>query len=201
MIQYNLANNLTPTENYHLGLLPQRNRKGIYYLDSSCRANLQEFSLSSENKRIIKKTDQFTFKTLSLANFKLDLTTQKQISTWIIELGWNFPINSVKTVFTNHLFNHLYLWYHPDELKPIAYSVCYFTSQISHIAYVFYSPQYSHSDLPIRLSLQAVIDSHLSGLEYCYLGRFDPVTHVGYYKRNFPGFEYYQSEKWIKYHP
>ena len=52
---YNQQNNFTIEENYEHGLLPQRNTKNYWYSDSSCRSNLNDFSLSSENRRIIDK--------------------------------------------------------------------------------------------------------------------------------------------------
>ena len=96
----------------------------------------------------------------------------------------------------NDIFNRLYIWTN-DKGQTVAYSVCYFSKNISHIAYVFYNPQYCHGNLPIRLVLQTIIDSHEKGLGFCYLGRFSNET--GYYKRNMPGFEYFSSNNWVKY--
>ena len=196
MPQYNLTNTNPLEINYQSGLLPQRNRPNSFYQDTSCRSNLNHFHLSSENRRILKRTSDFTFSTTSLNQFSLDLNTQKQIFQWINGLGWNFPINTVKLIFSKHIFNTLYLWRNSQN-NIIAYSICYFSPQISHIAYVFYDPQYSHTNLPIRLTLQVIIDSQQNGLKFCYLGRFSKTT--GYYKRTLPGFEYFQNDQWIKY--
>ncbi len=197
MADFNIQNQLSPEQNYQSGLLPQRNQSNFWYHDTSSRSNLiNEFKLSSENRRIINKTQEFTFELIPLNNFEFTPGIQKQIFSWIKGLGWDFPISSVKTIFTNHIFNYLYIWKDSNN-NPIAYSICYFSDSISHIAYVFYSPEYSHGNLPIRLVLQTVIDSHDRGLNYCYLGRFSPDT--GFYKRNMPGFEHFQNNNWIKY--
>jgi len=178
------------SNNYNKGLLPQRNKKNIYYQESSSRSNLEKYNLSSENKRILNKTNEFTYK---LVPIYFDIKIQKNIFSWLKTLGWNFPISSVKNIFTNHIFNYLYIWYDKDN-NVIAYSICYFDNTISHIAYVFYNPIYDHSNLPIRLVLQTIIDSKEKNLLYCYLGRFSKDT--GYYKRNMPGFEFYQNNSW-----
>jgi arginyl-tRNA--protein-N-Asp/Glu arginylyltransferase len=175
---FNIKNNLSIEENYNNGLLPQRNDATVFYSDTSCRSNLQNFQLSSENRRILRKTENFKFQKVPIY-FNLEI--QKQIFAWLKGLGWDFPISSVKYIFTKHIFNQLYIWTLDD--KVVAYSICYFSESISHIAYVFYNPEFSHSDLPIRLVLQTIIDSHDLGLKYCYLGRFSN------YKRNMPGFE------------
>lgn len=196
MALFNLNPNGTIEENYNNGLLPQRNSSQFWYQDSSSRSNLNIFQLSSENRRILNKTQEFTFELVPLKDFLWTPEIQKQIFSWLKELGWNFPISSVKSIFTNHIFNYLYIWKNLSG-EVIAYSICYFSDSISHIAYVFYKPEYSHGNLPIRLVLQTVIDSQNKGLGYCYLGRFSQDT--GYYKRNMPGFEYFKDDNWITY--
>ena len=191
--QFNLKNDLSPEENYQNGLLPQRNKKGLFYQQSSCRANLENFSLSSENRRILKKTQDYNFEKISLADFHYTTNLQKALFRWTKELHWDFPVSSIKTIFTNHIFNQLYIWKNQDN-QIIAYSLCYFSSTISHIAYVFYHPKLNHSNLPIRLIIQVVTDSHHLGLKYCYMGRFSQKT--GYYKRNMPGFEHFTNNSW-----
>jgi len=182
--------NTNIADTYAKGLLPQRNAKNIYYQESSCRANLEKYKLSSENKRILNKTNEFTFEIIPIY---FNLNIQKTIFSWLKILKWDFPISSLKTIFSNHIFNYIYVWYDNNH-NIIAYSVCYFDDEISHIAYVFYNPIYDHGNLPIRLVLQTIIDSKEKNLKYCYLGRFSKDT--GYYKRNMPGFEYYQNNIW-----
>ena len=63
---------------------------------------------------------------------------KKLFTEWIQELGWEYPISSVKTVIKHHLFNQIYVWSYENQV--CAYSVCYFGQNISHIAYVFITP-------------------------------------------------------------
>ena len=188
---FNIKNNDTIENNYANGLLPQRNFPGTFYRETSCRSDLTGFSLSSENRRILRKTEDFNFEIVPVF-YNLDI--QKQIFHWLKELKWNFPISSVKQIFTNHIFNYLYIW--KKDGRIVSYSVCYFSPVISHIGYVFYDPEYSHGDLPIRLVLQFVIDSRKKNLKFAYLGRFSQTS--GFYKRTMPGFEYYQNNQWQK---
>ncbi len=194
MTQFNLKNTNNIDENYKNGFLPQRNDKNLFYFETSCRSNLEKFNLSSENRRILRKTENFTFEKISLKDFVYNIKVQKEINIWIKTLSWNFPISSVKNIFKNHIFNYLYVW-KDNQKKIVAYSICYFSEKISHIAYVFYHPDLAHGNLPIRLSLQVIIDSQKLGLKYCYLGRFSQDT--GHYKRNMPGFEYFKDNNWI----
>lgn len=194
MTQFNLKNTNNIDENYQNGLLPQRNNKELFYSETSCRSNLKNFELSSENRRILRKTENFTFEKLPLKDFNYTPEIQKEIATWVKKLGWNFPTSSIKTIFKNHIFNYLYVW-KDEQNKIVAYSICYFSENISHIAYVFYNQDLAHGNLPIRLVLQTIIDSQKLGLKYCYLGRFSQDS--GYYKRNMPGFEYFKDNNWV----
>lgn len=196
MAKYNLTNSNSIEENYSLGFLPQRNHQNYWYFDTSSRSNLSDFKVSSENRRIINKTQDFSYDFQPLSTFKYDPSIQKTIVGWIKSLNWDFPISSVKKIFTNHLFNHVYIWKNKNN-QVVAYTVCYFSPKISHAAYVFYDPIISHKDLPIRLVIQTIIDSYDKNIKYCYLGRFSP--NCGYYKRNMPGFEYFKDNKWIKF--
>ncbi len=196
MARYNIKNNKGIEENYSLGFLPQRNNKNYWYFDTSSRANLENFKISSENRRIVNKTQEFSYTVEPLTTFDYGLDIQKNIHQWINQLGWEFPISSVKKIFSNHIFNYVYTWKDQNG-QIIAYSICYFSQNISHIAYVFYNPTVNHKDLPIRLVLQTIIDSYEKKLQFCYLGRFSVET--GYYKRNMPGFEYFKDNNWVKY--
>ncbi len=194
MSQYNISNQNDLETNYSLGYLPQRNSPHLFYFDSSCRSNLINFKLSSENRRILNKTENFSFTKTESKKINFSLEIQKQIFGWIKKLEWDFPISSVKNIFTKHIFNYIYVWKNENN-EVVAYGLCLFTQSISHIAYVFYNPEYSHGNLPIRLVLQVIIDSQELGLKYCYLGRFSEST--GFYKRNMPGFEYFKDNNWI----
>lgn len=189
-----IANNIE--ENYNSGLLPQRNSKNLFYKESSSRSNLANFILSSENRRILRKTENFSYQKKPLNEFDFNHQTQKQIHDWIKKMEWNLPTSSIKKIFTDHIFNYVYIWKNENN-EIVAYSVCYFSQEISHIAYVFYNPNYSHTNLPIRLVLQVIIDSKDLNLKFCYLGRFSKET--GFYKRTMPGFEYFDNNNWIKY--
>lgn len=195
MSKYNLLINQPLVDIYSQGFLPQRNQKNLFYQTTSSRSNLTNFDLSSENRRILNKTAAFSFHKINLSDFKYTIDTQKQISHWLKNLGWDFPISSVKTVFNNHLFNKLYIWQEGKSI--IAYSLILEEQDFNHIAYVFYDPNYSKTNLPIRLVLQTIIDSQSAGKKYCYLGQFSQNT--GYYKRNMPGFEYFVNNSWVKF--
>ncbi len=202
MINYNIKIDSNPQNiknAYDSGLLPQRNQVGFFYSESSCRSTLNNLVLSSENKRVLAKTADYACTKLPKSDFNFDHQVQKQCHLWANGLGWQFPTASIKTVFTNHIFNTFYTWSHQNHI--IGYSICYFSPNISHIAYVFYNPDYQKTNLVNAMVLKTITDSQAQNLDYCYLGRFDPPKNIGYYKRNMPGFQVYnyQKQTWLTY--
>jgi len=187
--------NITTTQSiesaYSQGLLPQRNQKGLYYHTTSCRSDLSDFHLSSENRRILNHTADFTYQVVPATDFAYSPAVQLQCRQWIKQHGWQFPTSSIKTVFTNHIFNRIYIWHFHHQV--VGYAICLFTDNISHISYVFFDPQYSRQSLAIRMVLQTIIDSQSLGLKYCYLGQYSN------YKRNFPGLQIFANNSWLKY--
>ena len=198
MNKFNISipTNIPDIENaYDHGMLPQRNKRGLFYIDSSCRSQLKQLTLTSENKRVIRKTSSFSCIRETTQDFKFDHVVQKNCHFWAKSLSWQFPTKSIKTVFTDHIFNYIYTWKHNQKI--IAYAVCLFTSNISHIAYVFYNSSYQKQNLVNAMVLKTITDSFDKSLNYCYLGRFDPQKNIGYYKRDMPAFQVFNQHDQI----
>jgi len=194
-----LKENKSNLENlYQDGFLPQRQDSEIFYQDPnhpSSRSGLVFKDISSENRRILKHTDRFQYQLLPLNKLTYDHRLQKTLKTMAKDMGWDIKTDSIKTIFTNHIFNRVYVWKLKD--KTVAYALIYQAPSFSHIAYVFYSPQENLKHLTIRIVLQTVIDAQKKGHRYCYLGTFSQDR--GYYKRNMPSFEYHSPTGWISY--
>ncbi|MCL5090744.1 MAG: hypothetical protein M1514_01905, partial [Patescibacteria group bacterium] len=62
---------------YQNGFLPIRNKPNVYYLSRNVRVNLSEFELSSENRRILKKTEDIESDLLWLHEFSYTAEVQK----------------------------------------------------------------------------------------------------------------------------
>lgn len=193
---FNILGSNTIDENYQKGLIPQRNNKKLFYSTISCRSNLLNLTLLSHHRRLLRKTSNLSFLRIPLSQFFYDQITQKQCHDWAKSLGWNFPTSSIKTIFTNHIFNTLYIWKNSDK-QIIAYCICYFSQNISHGAYIFYDPTYYQKSLPLRAVLQTIIDSHKLKLKYCYLGSFGDEHTT--YKRLLPNMEIFYNQRWISY--
>jgi len=179
------------TKVYQLGFLPFRNRKNLFYLSRSCRSNIKYFSLSSENKRVLKKTDQFRPEVISLSEFNYTPEVQRSCKLWARQAGWKISTSSLKVLFKNHFFNKLYLWKDEASGKIICYQILYESKTILHTASVFYDPSYHSTGLGTRLLLEASQNAHQKELDFAYMG-----TCYGMYKRSISGFEFFNGFEW-----
>ncbi len=181
---------------YNLGFLPFRNKKDLFYLSRSCRSNLKQIEqnnlFSSENRRIIKKTKNFSFNFIEQKSFKYNLEVQKQCRFWAKARNWQISVSSIKKLFSGDFFN--WILEVKKQEKTIAYSIILKEGSLAHWAYVFYDPEFSNRDLVIRMGLEVINWAKQAGLDLVYLGTC--YGESGYYKRNFPGFEFFNGFSW-----
>jgi len=176
---------------YQMGFMPFRHRKNLFYLSRSSRCRLEDFSLSSENRRIEKKTAHLAIKTYSTDGFQYTPRVQKYCKIWAKQRSWPIATKSIRHIFNDHFFNQVWVWKDKDEV--VGYQVIFKNDNISHVAHVFYNAD-KEKDLGMRMLLEAVKTAKKEGLEFVYLGTCYGKT--GYYKRALAGFEFFNGFSW-----
>ncbi len=177
---------------YRSGFLPFRNQADLFYLARSCRVDLSKFSLSSENKRIIKKTTDLSFEVKDLACFNYTPQIQKQCKDWAKLRGWKISTQSLKHIFKGGFFNQVFVWKKGNEV--VGYQVIFKDSKLIHTAHLFYNPEKGGKDLGMRMLIEATIWGEKKEKRYHYLGTAYGGT--GFYKRNLAGFEFFNGFSW-----
>jgi len=177
---------------YQKGFLPFRNNPQRFYLSRSSRSNLDKYRLSSENKRIIKKTDQFTFSIKPLDQIDYQPKTQKACKEWAGKMGWKIPASSIKRLFRGDYFNWA-LTAQEERGKPCYYSILKGEPNFVHWGYSFQNPKYKHTGLTIRAGLEVIKWAISKNKKYVYLGTAYGKAN---YKRNYPGFEFFNGVTW-----
>jgi len=177
---------------YSKGFLPFRNQANLFYLARSCRVDLEKFSLSSENKRIIKKTADFSFGIKSLKDFNYTSRVQKQCKDWAKLRNWKISTTSLKYIFKGGFFNQLMVW--EKEGEAVAYQVLLEEKDLIHTAHLFYNPEVGGKDLGMRMLIEASILGKEKEKTFHYLGTAYGGT--GFYKRNLAGFEFFNGFSW-----
>lgn len=207
MSEYFSANTktLTDSENtpelitklYNEGYVFTRLGKGVLNQTRSLRIDLSKFELNSENRRILKKTEdlKLEFKSLPLENYsweihKLgkDFYTKKFGDGTMSASKINEMFNDLEKSNMNSVFEFNY-----ETTKSIGYCLTYQNSEIIHYAYPFYDLDIpKEKNLGIAMMTKAIVWAKENNKKYIYLGSV--VDSTSKYKLQFEALEWWDTE-------
>ncbi len=208
---------------YNQGYVFTRIKKGIMNQTRSLRINLNKFELSSENKRILKKTKHLQLQTIDLPYNKYNWTIGKLGKDfYTTKFGdGTFSANKIKELLTTkHNFNKLFKYIIFNEINSnivksensllftknfsipspstqdniIGYAICKETNELLHYSYPFYDLQTKINNLGMGMMLQAILWSKANHKKYIYLGSAQRSTDI--YKLQFSGLEWFDGKTW-----
>jgi len=186
------------TSMYNNGYVFTRIDKGIMNQTRSLRIRLSDFTLNSENRRVLRKTEKLK---LSVATLPLTLDTydwriQKLGKDYYkIKFGSNvFSANKIKELITNDEksnFNTLLCF---SEQATIGYAICYMNNEIMHYAYPFYNIMQYPNNYGMGMMLRAILFAKDEGCQFIYLGSISKQADK--YKLQFEGLEWFDGNAW-----
>jgi arginyl-tRNA--protein-N-Asp/Glu arginylyltransferase len=188
---------------YERGFVFNRLGKGAMQQTRSCRIDLAKFELSSENRRILKKTDGVAITAVSLPlreeyDYKLGKLAKDFYDT---KFGaGTMSANKIKEMLTDERksnFNQL-LTYSIGKTV-LGYTICYSGASILHYSYPFYDLATAPKDMGLGMMIRAIEHAKSTGLKYIYLGSLQRPSDT--YKLQFSGLEWFDggptsSGKW-----
>lgn len=191
------------SEMYEKGYVFTRIGRGIMQQTRSVRIDLSGFELTSENRRILKKTDTFTGP--ELINLPESRYTWEESGYKIGKLAKDFydskfepgimSAQKVKIMLVEKdqsNFNILLkYWLHGEG---IGYVICYSNTRILHYCYPFYSLDEPSKDAGLGMMIRAIQHAKESGLKYIYLGSLQRPSDT--YKLQFEGLEWFDEKEW-----
>lgn len=180
---------------YNEGYVFTRTGKGDMYQTRSLRIDLDRFKLSSENKRVLKKTEDLGLRTHDLPyddySWKIGKLAKDFYETKFGE--GTFSANKVKELLTTkHNFNRLFIFN-----DGIGYTICYENKNILHYSYPFYdlsNVKYQMSNVGMGIMLRAILYAQEQGEKYIYLG--SAKDEKAKYKLQFAGLEWFDGKTW-----
>lgn len=181
---------------YDNGFLPIRSMPNVFYLSRNVRVVLDKFELSSENRRILKKTENFRSDLIPLSEFTYTKEIQKFCKDYTEQkLGKGlFPAAAIKSIFTGKVFNHVFVFKEIPTQKSIGYAICYISKNILQYAHAFYNLDYLKDNLGARMILEAITWADKNNKKYAYLGTcYEPSA---LYKIEFKGVEFFNGFEW-----
>lgn len=181
---------------YESGFLPIRSMASVYFLSRSLRVDLNKFELSSENRRILKKTENFSSKVIPLSDFDYSPTVQKMCSNYADEkFGKDvLPTSTIRAIFRNGVYNNIIVFKDNSSGGEIGYAVCYITKNLIQYAFSFYDLTYLKDNLGARMMLEAVKWGKENDKSYIYLGSC--YSKESLYKIEYKGVEFFNGFSW-----
>ena len=184
---------------YADGFFFTRESKGKMYQTRSVRIDLGKFELSSENRRVLKKTEDIGLMTYELPYEKYSWEIGKMGKEFYqTKFGEGiFSANKIKELLTKkHNFNKLFIYNNKQEA--VGYCICFETDKILHYSYPFYVLHHTSyvisPNLGLGMMLKAIIYAKEAGKKYVYLGSAKDAK--AKYKLQFEGLEWFDGEKW-----
>jgi len=183
---------------YDEGYVFTRRGKGVMDQTRSIRIDLEQFEMSSENKRILRKTEEVKLKIESLPYSDYHWSIGKLAKDFYDEKFGNgtFSANKVRELLVTDEsnFNRLFI-YKGDTGDVIAYSICYENESIIHYSYPFYAlGLMPYVSMGMGMMLRAICYAKDNGKKYIYLGSAQRSTDT--YKFQFKGLEWFSGSDW-----
>lgn len=194
---------LSALENlYSAGFVTTRRGKEIAEQTRSLRIDLHRFSLSSENRRILKKTEGLDVHFAPLPYPAYHWSIGKLAKDFYTEKfgDHTFSANKLKDLLTRsemYAFNRLGIYSFPGISDPIGYAVCLATEHALHYAYPFYrlpDTQFTLTNVGLGMMLRAILWAKMHEKEHIYLGSAQRPSDV--YKLQFTGLEWFDGQTW-----
>jgi len=177
------------------GFLWGRKHPGYIYTTRSLRLDLAEFTLTSENRRILKKHNlDLVAQSLPLASviyrWQIHALGKKFYSQKFPET--KFSAAKIRELLTvNHNFNLLFNFTFNSQ-PDLGYAISYQNEEILHYSYPFYKLELSNSNLGMYMMLQAILWAQMHGKRFVYLGGVTRPTDK--YKLQFNGLEWWDID-------
>jgi len=182
-------------EIYNAGFLPMRNIPGVFYLSRNVRVNLANFELSSENRRILNKSESFESRLVPLNEFDYNPKVQKLCKDYANErLGGIFTSASIKSIFSGKVYSHVFVFNKKENKQEAGYAVVNVTNKIVHYAHSFYDISFLPENLGARMMLEAVVWAKENSRNYVCLGTCYEKSSL--YKTEYKGVEFFNGFGW-----
>jgi len=188
---------------YENGFLPYsdirffRPEKPLFYKARSVRVDLAKFRLTSENRRIRRKTAslELTYEILPKSAVSLD-EMLPVMEPYIRErIGEAMPAERVKYIYRYPLLNRIAVFYARSE--PAGYVWLIENERLRHYWFAFFRTDFWETGLGKRMMEQMITDAAETGKRRVYLGTCYGEKAL-YKVRDFKGVEFHDGNRWSK---
>jgi len=181
---------------YQNGFLPIRSNKNVYYLSRSVRIDLSIFEPSSENRRILRKTENFQMELIPLNDFVYNSKVQKLCKQYTDQKFGKETLSNtaIQNIFRSGVCNYIFICKNKDRTEDVGYAVCNIADNFLQFAHSFYDMNFFIDNIGMGIMLTAIIWAKENKKRYAYLGTC--YDEKALYKTEFLGFEFFNGFKW-----
>ena len=183
-------------EKFELGFVFTRENYGSIYQTRSLRINLANFSLSSENRRILAKVEGLKVELLPLPLLDNYDWTIAKLGKDYYETKFGpgvFSANKIRELLTEKSnFNLLLKYSLNDQL--VGYTICYDSPEFLQYAYPYYDLVNFANNFGMGMMLKAILNAQEATKKYIYIGSASRPADT--YKFQFSGLEWFDGTNW-----
>ncbi len=193
------------------GFVPTRKRDLYFQLARSSRVALEEFTPSSENRRILRKTEDISVRLADINEHPYHWTIGAFAKSFYTQKFGRAIMSAqkMKWIFNSQTFNAVFVFstpavdYEPSHGVPdyegekvLGLCPAVATDESIAYAYPFYDLSYQNKNTGLGMMLKAILHAREVGKKHIYLGTL--YTPSSLYKTQFAGFEWFDGQDWDK---
>jgi len=180
---------------YNDGYVFTRLDHGTMQQTRSLRLDLNQFELTSENRRIIKKVPGLEVETvrLPLDSTSYDYATGKIAKDFYAKKfgAGIMSAQKIKMMLTDSKQSNFNLLL---KFNQTGFAICHTTPSLIHYSYPFYDLSSAPKDMGLAMMITTAEYAKKSGHQYLYLGSLQRPTDI--YKLQFSGLEWFDGKVW-----
>ncbi len=182
---------------YNEGFLFTRTGRGEMYQTRSLRIDLKKFKLNSENRRVLKHTENIKLEVASIPYADYDWGIHKLGKDfYATKFGEKtFSAQKIRELITDKdksNFNKLLVY--KKDTGAIGYCIGHETNELLHYCYPFYNLNSDIKNLGLGMMIKAIVSAQEDNKKYIYLGSASRPTDT--YKLHFEGIEWFDGKIW-----
>lgn len=188
---------------YDQGYVFTRVARGVMNKTRSFRVDLKAYVPSSENRRILRKSEHLALSVQPIPFPDYSWKIGKLAKDFYEKFGDNvFSANKVKEILTDSAatnFNKLLVFTdtRTDSKtvgEPVGYVICAETAGIIHYSFPFYIEDSTEPSRGLGMMTKTIEWAKSSGKDYIYMGSLQRPSDT--YKLQFLGGEWFDGERW-----
>lgn len=189
--------NESPAQIFNRGFLPGNRDMSRYYLCRQIRIKLNNFRISSENRRILRKCDGIEYKLLNRDQFEYSNQWREFCKTYAdIKFGKDVMTHSrLDSLFQAKILTHVLIFIDSENNKEIGLVTLYLEEKsLAYYYYAFYALNYYHRNLGMYMMTSAVNYFKQEHFDFIFLGTC--YSNNALYKTQFEGAEFFNGFQW-----